>query len=356
MHLHIPLSLILSACVTIFATRVCIYLLRPVAMRIGLIDTPGGRKMHEQTMPLIGGIAIFMGFCFSLLGLDISLRGYRGLLAGSAILILIGVMDDFRELRPRVRLIGQCLAALMLIQTGQLSIAHLGNLFFFGDVNLGVWSFVITVLFVLSFVNAVNLIDGIDGLAGGVILGQGLLLLIISKSFHAILSGYVLLLFLVAVSVFLAYNFPLPWRRRALVFLGDAGSTFLGFVIAWFAVTLSQATVLHVYMKYNPVTILWVIAFPLLDLLSVVFHRLRTGNSPFLPNRDHLHFLLIDLGLSPSIISISLVVFSFCLGLIGMLFAHALVSESWQALSFIFLALFYLSMTSVLKCKVAIKI
>src|SRR5690349_17038507 len=94
------LSFALSASVGVFTTLACIYLLKPVAIHIGLVDRPGGRKLHAEEVPLIGGISFFMGFCFSLLCMDISLRDYRGLLAGSAILVLIGIVDDFRELTP----------------------------------------------------------------------------------------------------------------------------------------------------------------------------------------------------------------------------------------------------------------
>src|SRR3990167_2762186 len=96
------LAFSLSISVGIFTTLTCIYLLRPAAEHIGLVDTPGGRKMHADAVPLIGGIAIFVGFCFSLLCLNVSLHDYRGLLAGSAIFVLICVMDDFRELKTRI--------------------------------------------------------------------------------------------------------------------------------------------------------------------------------------------------------------------------------------------------------------
>ena len=336
----------------IFTVQTCLYLLKPMAMHVGLVDTPGGRKKHLIAVPLIGGIAIFMGLCFSLLALDISLRDYRGLLAGSAILLLLGILDDFRELRPRVRLIGQCMAAILLMQSGHLMINQLGNLFFFGGVNLGVWSVVVTILFVLGIINATNMIDGNDGLAGAVVLGQGALFLLISRVFHETAHADVLCLFLASIFVFLAYNFPLPWQKHARVFLGDAGSTLLGFIIAWFAVNLLQSSLSLAYMHYNPVTILWVLAYPLFDLTSVIFHRLRSGNSPFLPSRDHLHFMLIDLGVKKSVITVTLVCFSWGIGLIGILLANQFISESWQAVMFATTLIIYLSMTTFLKSAV----
>ena len=100
------------------STLFCIFLLRPLAYRIGLVDRPGGRKKHVYHTPLIGGIAMFFGFCFSLLTLDISLQPYRGLIAGSSVLILMGVVDDFKSLSSKLRLLGQFLAATFLIAWG----------------------------------------------------------------------------------------------------------------------------------------------------------------------------------------------------------------------------------------------
>lgn len=336
----------------IFTVQACLYLLKPIAIHAGLVDMPGGRKKHENAVPLIGGIAIFIGFCFSLLALDVSLRDYRGLLAGCAILVLLGILDDFHELRPRVRLIGQCMAAILLMQSGHLMISQLGNLFFFGGINLGVWSVVVTIAFILGIVNATNLIDGNDGLAGGVVLGQGALFLFISHVFHEAAHVDVLCLFLASIFVFLAYNFPLPWQKHARIFLGDAGSTLLGFIIAWFAVNLSQSSLSLAYMHYNPVTILWVLAYPLFDLVSVIFHRLRTGNSPFLPSRDHLHFILTDLGVRKSVVTTTLVCFSFGLGIIGVVLANSAMREAWQALIFAATLIIYLSMTTFFKSTV----
>src|SRR3990167_10449021 len=220
------LAFSLSISVGIFTTLTCIYLLKPAAEHIGLVDTPGGRKMHADAVPLIGGIAIFVGFCFSLLWLNISLHDYRGLLAGSAILVLIGVMDDFRELTTRIRLVGQCVARLLLIEWGHLSVDHLGDLFFFGSVNLGVGSFLFTLFFVLGFINAINMIDGHDGLAGTIVLGQALLFAFLCMHFHQINNAQVLIIFIAMLSVFLMFYFPFPWRKRASIFMGDAGSTF----------------------------------------------------------------------------------------------------------------------------------
>src|SRR3989338_7073884 len=331
---------LMSMLVGLFTTYVCIHLLKPVALHIGLIDTPGGRKTHAAPVPLIGGIAIFMGFCFSLLCLNISLSDYRSLLAGSGILVLIGVMDDFHELTPRVRLIGQCLATLLLIEWGHLSVVHLGNLFSFGNVNLGMWSLLITIVLVLGFINAINMIDGQDGLAGLVVLGQAFLFACLSYQLHEMHNVYLLILLMSMLCVFLFFNLSFSAKKCASIFMGDAGSTFLGFVIAWFAVDLSQLMLTNPspQLTLNPITILWVLAYPLFDILSVIAHRLQTRRSPFIASRDHLHYLLLDRGTRPVIVPFFIFALSVGLGLIGLAMAEMHVSEPWQL--FLFVAVF----------------
>lgn len=355
MHISLLFSLILSIVVSVFTTLFCIYLLKPVAVHIGLVDTPGGRKTHAHAVPLIGGVSIFFGFCFSLLCLNISLSDYRGLLAGSAILVLLGVIDDFRELTPRVRLAGQCIATLLLIEWGHISVDHLGNLFFFGNVNLGIFSFFATMIVVPGFINAINMIDGHDGLAGLIVLGQALLLAFLNLCLYQIQNVLLLLIFIVVLCVFLSFNLPLFRRKRASVFMGDAGSTFVGFVIAWFAVELSQmlCSLPHLTVNFNPVTVVWILAYPLYDLLAVVLHRLKTKRSPFIASRDHLHYLLLDIGLRRGTVTFVIFAFSLLLGLIGLLLATQKMPESWQLVSFLMMFGLYFATTMHLQKKIS---
>lgn len=348
------LHIMLSICIGLLITYLCIYLLEPVASHIGLVDMPGGRKKHAQATPLIGGISIFIGFMFALLCLNISLGPYRGLFAGSAILILLGVLDDFHELSPRIRLIGQCVASLLLIRWGNASLNHLGNLFFLGPVNLGVWSVIVTIFFVVAFINAVNMIDGCDGLAGLTIFTQALFFMYLCFKYHEQNAFFILAIFVAVLCVFLLFNMPVPWRKRASIFMGDAGSMFLGFLIAWFAGYLSQVVLTHQHMgfNYNLMTILWVIAYPLFDLASVIFHRLGKGKSPFLASRDHLHFILLDNGISRKWVTFILVLLSSFFGIVGIGLSHLRYSEADQMPSFLFVFIMYFAMTYVLRKKV----
>ncbi len=124
------MELLKSGIITFLASLFCIWLLRPLAIRIGFVDRPNGRKWHEKNVPLIGGIALFFSFWFALLALSTSLLPYRGMLAGSSILVLMGVVDDFRDLSSKLRLVGQLFAALLMIIWGNVIFSNLSNSFF----------------------------------------------------------------------------------------------------------------------------------------------------------------------------------------------------------------------------------
>lgn len=320
------MEIIKSSFIAFIATLFCIWLLNPLAIRIGLVDRPGGRKLHNSEIPLIGGIAMFFGFCFALLTLHISLQAYRGLLGGSAILVMMGVIDDFNELGSKLRLIGQLFASLLLIIWGNGLILNLGNLLFLGDIKLGEWGFPLTIIAVMAFINAMNMIDGQDGLAGGVALGQVILLLFLSFYLHQHIDCLFLIILAVLLIVFLAFNLRLPVRPHALIFMGDAGSTFIAYLVAWFAINLSQTNITII----KPITILWILAFPLFDLISVSVYRIRRKQSPLVASRDHIHHILHLRGYNASISTLLLILFSVLLGMFGISMNLLELAEGWQ--------------------------
>ena len=277
-----------------FATGTLIYLLSPLSRRIGLVDSPGGHKAHEGQIPLVGGIAMFCGFLFTVLALQQPLFGYRPLFVGSALLVIVGVMDDFKELCPNTRFLAQISAGLIMMLMGDLYLQTLGPLVGTGDIMLGLWTFPFTVFSVVGVINAINMLDGIDGLAGGL---SGLAFLVLGgTALSAGQEGAATMLFsLATVTIaFLFFNLRIPWRSRAAVFMGDAGSMFLGFALAWFVIELSQGP----SQAIAPVTALWIVAIPLMDTVCIMFRRILKGRSPFLADREHLHHLIQTVGLS----------------------------------------------------------
>lgn len=307
-------SYITAFVVTIF----CIWVLMPVAQKIGLIDKPGGRKQHAYATPVVGGIAIFLGFYFSVLTLPMSMHEYKVLFACSAAMMFEGVIDDFIDVRTRYRLLVQVAVAILMVYWGKVAIHTFGYSSKFGYLNLGLWAGPLTIIVVVGFINAMNMQDGQDGLAGSLIAAQIILLLLLALVTGEHVIFVLLLLLLFAVIGFLIFNFPFPGRQHAKIFMGDAGSMFLSLAVSFFAIKLSQSR--HFMAHFSPALMAWVLAFPVFDLITVSIARILKGRSPLSPGRDHMHHLLASLLTSKFQSTLILAVFSVLFGLLGMLF------------------------------------
>lgn len=326
--------------VSFTVTLATILLLRPLAIRLGLLDEPGGRKVHKGNVPLIGGLAIFLGVCFALLTVEISLSHYRCLIAGIALLVVTGLLDDLHELTPRARLFVQILVAILMTLWGKNSLQSLGDLFFFGEVKLGYFAVPLTVFSTLVLINATNMLDGMDGLAGSVSCVEFFYLSLLCQYQPTLVADQQIIhIVLCALLAFLCFNFP--FRAKASVFMGDSGSTMLGFLLAWFCIDLSQAP----HFAARPVAFLWIMAVPLLDIGCVVFRRLIKGSSPFTADRKHLHYFLLSRNFSVLQVTIILSFLSALSGMIGLLGERYHLSESIMLGSFasLFLMPFILS-------------
>jgi len=266
-------------------TVLFMFTLRPVAVEVGLVDVPGGRKRHDARVPLIGGVAMAVG-----LGFGSSLVGapafWNSVLLSIYLLVAVGTIDDRYELPPSVRLIAQSCAAMLVVFGAEISVTHLGAPLFF-DLPLGPASIVFSILFIVTVISAFNVIDGLDGLAGG-------LAFIAIAACAAVSPGSDLLilnvLVLAVITGFLIFNLPLPFNRPVRVFMGDAGSTSLGIAVAALGIALCQAP----ETRFAPVTGLWLIAVPIYDLFSAIVRRLLAGRSVFEPDHHHLHHVLIE--------------------------------------------------------------
>ncbi|MBI5447624.1 MAG: undecaprenyl/decaprenyl-phosphate alpha-N-acetylglucosaminyl 1-phosphate transferase [Gammaproteobacteria bacterium] len=305
--------LILGCLVGVTVTVVCIRALYPLAGRLNLVDYPGGRKQHAQAKPLIGGLALFIGFTAAMLSLPISLIGYRPFASAGLLLVLMGVFDDMHELSPRARLAGEIVAGLIMTLLGGVSLYHLGNLFFTGDLTLGWFAVPFTIFATVGLINAVNMLDGSDGLAGTLAFVHLGLLVILAWQAHSFVQVRVFLLLMSAVLGFLLYNFPFFKDRPARLFMGDAGSMFLGYALSWFSISLSQLP----NGVICSVSILWVLGLTLWDAFRVIIVRLLAGRSPFKPDRNHLHHLLQEAGVMPREICLLMGATSVILGGIG---------------------------------------
>ena len=275
--------------IALFSSMIMVPFLMRWAFDTGAVDIPDTRKVHQKSIPRVGGVAICMGWLFSLLiYVDMS-HEIRGILAGTLIVFFTGLVDDLYGLSPKKKFLGQIAACLVTIFVGHLSISTLGNIFGGETILLPPWLGVpFTILAVVGIINAFNLMDGLDGLAGGISVIALTALLILSY-----LSGDLMIMALCAALLgailgFLKYNlFP------ARIFMGDTGSLVVGFVIAFLAVLLTQTPESGV----APIVPVLILGIPIVDTLRVMGRRIFHKKSPFSPDRTHLHHNFLDLGL-----------------------------------------------------------
>ena len=267
--------------------------LRPLAISIGLIDSPGGRKSHTGDVPVIGGIAMFIGMAVGIALVPDVDREYWYMLLAGGVLLGVGVLDDRYHVSLYVRLGVHALAACIMVFGGQLIIADIGNPLGLGTLYLGPAAVLFTVLVTIAVVNAFNFVDGIDGLAG-------CLAAVAITAVAAVAAGWPASTAAIAVVVcacvvgFLLFNFPARanWHLRS--FMGDAGSTLLGLIVVWLTVCVSQGE----SREISPVVGLWFATMPLADLFTCFVRRIAKGKSPMRPWREHFHYLLLRGGLS----------------------------------------------------------
>jgi UDP-GlcNAc:undecaprenyl-phosphate GlcNAc-1-phosphate transferase len=265
-----------------------------VALRIGLADQPGGRKQHEGVIPLTGGIAIFIGFALAALGSELVTGPTLALVVAAALLVVGGAADDMHDITPRSKLMLQLVAALFMTSWAGVYVAHLGNLFGFGPVNLYGWGIPFSVVCALGVMNAINMLDGLDGAAGGTSLVAAAWLAYAALAQDLGTRALLLLLLCAATAGFLVWNLRLPpLRNQARVFMGDAGSLMLGLALCWFSIDVTQGA----GRSMPPIVCVWILAVPLLDMARVMYGRVRRRADVFDADREHLHHLLLSRGL-----------------------------------------------------------
>lgn len=301
--------------VAFFASISTIKVLLPLAPHIGLVDLPTERKNHDGAIPLIGGISIFTGVLIAS-SLFIEQSQLLNLyLISSAFLVFLGTLDDIYDLSVLSRILFQGIIAAILVFGAGLYISDFGELFASGPVNIGVYGMIFTCVACIAAINAFNMVDGIDGLAGSMSI-----VTIASVAIMKLLSGQLGLILLplvlvVAIVPFLFYNVSRRNPRGKKIFMGDAGSMFMGLTVIWLLTLETQGG----SASFRPVTALWIIAVPLMDMLSVMLRRIKAGNSPFKADNGHLHHILIKAGLSSrqALIAISgLAIFLSAIGIV----------------------------------------
>ena len=309
--IEVMTALLLALIVSFLATP----LVRRLAFKIGAVDVPrDSRRMHDHPIPRLGGLAIFLGFLVSVLAyaeIDIEMQG---ILIGAVIIVVLGIADDIHSLPAKFKFVVQIIAALCAALHG-VAIEVINNPNIFSDneyLVLGGWGIQISVIWIVAITNAVNFIDGLDGLADGIstigALTMLILALILGEHEISLVCGA-----LVGACVgFLPYNL-----NPARIFMGDTGSTFLGFILA----CVSIQGLFKYYAVISFLVPFIILGLPIFDTASAIIRRLLKGQSPMVADRSHIHHKLIDMGLNQKQAVSTLYIVSGVLGLSAVLLA-----------------------------------
>ena len=319
------------------ASLLAIKVISPVAHRIGLVDIPSARKKHKGEIPLIGGIAVFIGVLTSsavIFEQSVVLNLY---LISSALIVFIGALDDYKELSVEVRIVAQVLVSSIVVYGAGVHLNTFGNLLGLGEVSLQWFGYPLTVVAIIACINAFNMTDGIDGLAGFLSLNA-----FVSLSLLMLADGsvYSMLPLLIAFSTlpYLAFNLGLVGGNAKKIFMGDAGSMFVGLSVVWILLLGSQNGEAS---SFRPVTALWLIAIPFWDMCAITIRRIANGRSPFEADRQHLHHIFLMHGFSNKKALLGIMTMSVLCSLFGLIGEWMELSELLMFGTYILLFVVY---------------
>lgn len=286
------LPVILALGVAMLISFIATPLVKKLAYKVGAVDVPkDNRRMHDHPIPRMGGLAIFIGCVVSILLFADVDRSLRGILIGACIIVAVGVVDDAHPLGAGVKFILQIVSALIAVWHGVV-IQTIANPLFFTDTpywNFGIWAVPITVIWIVAVTNSVNLIDGLDGLADGVSTIGALTMLIIALMMGDLEIAVITAALVGACVGFIPYN-----RNPAKIFMGDTGSTFLGYMLA----TVSVIGLFKLYAVISFIVPFIILGFPIFDTASAFTRRILKGQNPMKADRSHTHHKLIDMGMN----------------------------------------------------------
>jgi UDP-GlcNAc:undecaprenyl-phosphate GlcNAc-1-phosphate transferase len=288
-------------------------LARYIALNTGTVDVPSDRKLHQKSVPLLGGAAIYFAAIVALLIFEgqFYISQLIGILIGGTLVSFLGVWDDRRGLRPLLKLVGQVVAAVVLLATG-VSIEFLREPYL---------NYLATVIWVVAITNAMNLLDNMDGLSGGIAMVASAFIFVLAAFSGQFLVAALSIAVVGACAGFLYYNF-----NPARIFMGDTGSLFLGFILAALGIKLRfENTDIVTWMI--PILVLGV---PIFDTALVVVSRTRRGCNPFTtPGKDHTSHRLVAMGLTQREAVLVLYLICGVLGMCALFLTHASIIEGY---------------------------
>jgi UDP-GlcNAc:undecaprenyl-phosphate/decaprenyl-phosphate GlcNAc-1-phosphate transferase len=261
------------------------YIFRKFAFKIDLIDLPNKRNTHKGEVPLVGGICIYILMLLAIYLFDIDDQ-LKSIVYIGSILIIIGIFDDYKNIKVSIRLIIQVIVSFLIAYNG-FEVTNLGNFQFFGSIELGSFSLFFTIFCFVILINSYNFMDGIDSLLPSqtiVYLSVVIFFILKENNTESINHIYLILIILI---IFMFFNLTQKFK----IFLGDAGSTFLGLLVGCLLIFYSQIN------SFIPVILIpWILFIPTADFLRVTIYRMSIKRSPFAYDKNHLHYLLKDRG------------------------------------------------------------
>lgn len=316
----------MQAILAFFASFLTVIAVTPLvikfAIKIGAIDKPNERKVHTRIMPRLGGLAIVIGVTVGYFVGGIYHEKVTGITVGAILIVLIGMLDDLYELSPRIKFLGQLLAACLVVASGLK--VELLSIPFIGKFDIGIWSYPVTVFWIVGITNAINLIDGLDGLSAGISAIGIATIATLAGMAGKMLIFTLSLIILGSIIGFLFYNF-----HPAKIFMGDTGALFLGYAISVLSLLgLYKSVTLFSFVV--PVIILGV---PIFDTTFAIIRRIVNRKPISAPDKSHLHHRLLALGFSHRNTVLLIYCFGIMFGVSAILFSS---STLWQSVLILF--------------------
>ncbi|PMG94680.1 UDP-N-acetylglucosamine--undecaprenyl-phosphate N-acetylglucosaminephosphotransferase [Vibrio breoganii] len=287
------LSLYIELIFTFFFSLTALFFMRKFALNVGLVDKPNARKLHVGAVPLVGGLSICISILYFLFNHPDIIIHTELYAASILILVVIGALDDKYDIDFKLRFLVQGALSVAMMALGKIELSTAGNILGTGLILLGWIGYVVTIFAVVGAINAFNMVDGIDGLLGALssVTFAGLAYLMYYYEQYDL--AYFCLVLIIITIPYILLNLGAFGRKRR-VFMGDAGSMLIGFTVIWLLLLSSQEN----RPLMRPVTALWLIAVPLMDMAAIMIRRIKRGDSPFKPDREHLHHIFQRVGFS----------------------------------------------------------
>ncbi|WP_210447122.1 UDP-N-acetylglucosamine--undecaprenyl-phosphate N-acetylglucosaminephosphotransferase [Vibrio crassostreae] len=315
------MQVISTAIIIFFCCTIFLIYSRPLAIKFSFVDIPNTRKSHNGHIPLLGGLSTLIGIWVINVMMPNLLPFQSHYILLTSFLALVGLIDDKFDISAISRLIVLSLIAVWLAQSDGIILSYLGNFWGLGEVTLGAWSTLFSVCAVIGCITAFNMIDGIDGLLGSLAsISIGSLGVMFWQAGYQSISLFCFL-FIVSMLAYVCFNLGINVKSKHKVFMGDSGSFLVGFTVLWLLVFATQKVegVTNLGSAMKPVTALWIIAVPLMDMLLVISRRLVNKKSPLLADRTHIHHIVLRAGYTSKQALVGVSLLALLLAAIGIL-------------------------------------